>query len=139
MTTHKLKLYALVAGIFVLGAGAGGGAGYAVAERRVAHVLGEERPEAHEARRFRALSRQLDLSDDQEAKLNGILSRHREQNRKLARAMFDECGGELRQLRQRVDGEIRGLLDEDQKRRFDKLAQKRGKRLPRGGAGSRGD
>jgi hypothetical protein len=135
VTTHKLKLYALVAGIFVLGAGAGAGAGYAVAERRLADVLGEDRPEAHEARRFRALSRQLDLTDDQEVSLNGLLSRHREQNRKLARAMYDECGGELRQLRQRVDAEIRGLLNEEQKRRFDKLAHKRGKRFPLGGSG----
>ena len=38
----KLKLYGMVLGIFVLGAGAGAASGYAVANKRLAAVLGED-------------------------------------------------------------------------------------------------
>jgi len=135
VTRSKLKVYGLVFGIFALGAGTGAGTAYAVSERRLANVLAEGRPEAHETRRFHALARELDLSREQREKLRGILSRHREQNRQLTRAMFETCGADMSKLRERVDDEIRGLLDEQQKQRFAELAAKRGKRFPLGRPG----
>lgn len=133
----KLKIYAIVTGIFVLGAGAGGAAGYAVASKKVAQLLREERPGLSEVRRFESLASELDLNREQRDQVRGIMERHRDQNRQLSQAMFEKCGGELKELRQRVDTEIRQVLDEKQRQRFAELIEKRGHRFPLGGGGPR--
>jgi Spy/CpxP family protein refolding chaperone len=137
VTRSKLKIYGIVVGIFVLGAGAGGAAGYAVASKKLADVLDNDRPEMNEARRFHALARELDLDDDQRKKVRTIMERHRDENRRLTRAMFEKCGGELQDLRTRVDAEIRAVLNEPQRKRFGELMEKRGRHFPLGGAGGR--
>lgn len=133
----KLKIYGIVAGIFVLGAGAGAASGYAVANKRLAMVLREDRPSMGDAHRFEALAFELDLTREQKKLVRQIMERHREQNRELSRAMFEKCGGDLQDLRARVDGEIRKVLTEAQARRFGELMEKRGKRFPLGPAGPR--
>jgi Spy/CpxP family protein refolding chaperone len=133
--SRNLKIYGIVLGIFVLGAGAGGAAGYAVASKKLAEVLENDRPDMNEARRFQALARELDLDDDQRKKVRGIMERHRDENRKLTRAMVEKCGGELQELRSRVDGEIRAVLTEKQAKRFGELMEKRRKLFPLGGPG----
>lgn len=137
VSAAKLKVYGVVAGIFVLGASAGGAAGYAVASKKVAEVLQEDRPGASEARRFEGLAVELDLSDAQRDKVRAIMGRHRDENRRLTRAMFEECGDELRELRARVDAEIRAVLDDKQQQRFSELMEKRQHRFPLGGPGPR--
>jgi len=52
----KLRIYGIVAGIFALGAGAGAASGYAVANKRLAAVLREDRPGMGDARRIEALA-----------------------------------------------------------------------------------
>ncbi len=131
----KLKVYAVVLGIFALGAGAGGAAGYAVASKRVAEVLGDGRPDAQEAIHFEALSKKLDLTREQRKQVRTIMQRHRGEHRKLTRAMYEKCGGELSELRTRMDGEIREVLDQEQKEQFKTLMEKRGRRFPLGGPG----
>lgn len=133
--SSKLKVYAVVVGIFVLGAGAGGAAGYAVASKRVAEVLADDRPEAHEARRFEALARELDLTRDQRKQVRAIMERHRNENREATKAVFEKCGAELQVVRERVDKEIAEVLSPDQQRRFKELMDKRGRRFPLGGPG----
>ncbi len=133
--SSKLKVYGVVIGIFVLGAGAGGAAGYAVASKRVAEVLGGGRGEAHEALRLEAISKKLDLSREQRQQVRSIMSRHRDDNRRLTRDMYEKCGGELGQLRERMDEEIRGVLDEEQRARFVEMMEKRGARFPLGKPG----
>ncbi|HEX2873356.1 MAG TPA: hypothetical protein VHP33_18990 [Polyangiaceae bacterium] len=133
----KLKLYGTVLGIFVLGAGAGGASGYAVANKRLAAVLSEDRPGMGDARRMEALSDELDLTREQRRQVRQIMERHRDENRDLQRAMLEKCGGELQELRSRVDGEIRAVLTEQQAKRFKELMEKRGKRFPLGGPGPR--
>jgi hypothetical protein len=137
VTLAKLRVYAMVLGIFVLGAGAGAAAGYAVAERRLADVLGDERPDVHDARRFEALASELDLSREQQARVHVIFNRHREETRRLTRAMFEGCGDDLQQLRSRIDAEIRSVLDDQQKLRFAEIMDKRGRRFPLGRPGLR--
>jgi Spy/CpxP family protein refolding chaperone len=132
VSASKLKIYGIVLGIFVLGAGAGGAAGYAVASKRIAEVLGNERPEAHEERRFEALAKELDLTREQRKKVRSIMERHRDENRQATKAVFEKCGTELQDLRSRVDTEIRGVLSEEQQKRFGELMEKRGKRFPLG-------
>ena len=135
--SSKLKIYGMVLGIFVLGAGAGGGAGYAVASKRVAEVLADDRPDAHEARRFEALGKELDLTREQRKQVRAIMERHREANRQATKAVFEKCGDELQSLREQVDQEIRSVLDEKQRKRFGELMEKRGKRFPLGGPAPR--
>jgi len=128
----KLKVYAIVAGIFVLGAGAGGAAGYAVANKHLAEVLRSDRPMLGDARRMEALAYELDLSREQRKQVREILERHRDENRKLTQAMFEKCGDDLQSLRTRVDEEISPVLNEQQRRRFHDLMEKRGQRFPLG-------
>jgi Spy/CpxP family protein refolding chaperone len=137
MVNGKLKVYGMVVGIFVLGASAGGAAGYAVATQKLAEVLDNDRPEMNDARRFQALARSLDLNGEQREKVRAIMDRHRVTNRQLTREMFEKCGGELHDLRSRVDAEIRGVLTEKQQKRFGELMEKRGRHFPLGGPGGR--
>lgn len=132
VSASKLKIYGIVLGIFVLGAGAGGAAGYAVASKRIAEVLGDERPEAHEERRFEALAKELDLTREQRKQVRSIMDRHRDETRLATKAVFEKCGAELQDLRSRVDTEIRGVLNQEQQKRFGELMEKRGKRFPLG-------
>ena len=131
----KLKIYGIVLGIFVLGASAGGAAGYAVASKHLAEVLGDDRPGLGDARRFEAMARELDLTRDQRQRVRSIMEHHRDENRYLTRAMLEKCGEDMRELRQRVDEEIREVLDPEQEKRFKDLTEKRGKRFPLGGPG----
>lgn len=133
----KLKIYGIVAGIFVLGAGAGAASGYAVANKRLATVLREDRPGMGDAHRFEALSSELDLTKAQRKQVRQIMDRHRAENRELSRAMFEKCGGDLQDLRARVDADIRKVLTEPQARRFGELMEKRGNRFPLGAPGPR--
>jgi Spy/CpxP family protein refolding chaperone len=135
MVSPRLKTYGIVVGIFVLGAGAGGAAGFAVAKKHVAEVLADERPGANEARRFEGLARELDLTREQRDKVRAIMERHRDENRRLTKDMFEKCGDDLKQLRTRVDGEIEAVLSEQQKPRFRELMEKRKDRFPLGGFG----
>jgi Spy/CpxP family protein refolding chaperone len=134
MVSPRLKTYGIVAGIFVLGAAAGGGAGYAVASKHVTEVLGDG-PGASDARRFQGLARRLDLSSEQRDKVRSIMERHREEKRRLTAEMFEKSGGELEALHKRVDDEIRAVLSEEQKQQFNELMEKRKRRLPFGEGG----
>lgn len=133
----KLKVYGVVLGIFVLGAGAGGAAGYAVASKQLADVLREDRPGLGDARRFEAMARELDLTREQRKRVRAIMERHRDENRELTKAMLEKCGADIQGLRDRVDREIGTVLSPDQQRRFKELMEKRGKRFPLGGPGPR--
>jgi Spy/CpxP family protein refolding chaperone len=128
----KLRPYGLVLGIFVLGAGAGAAGGYAVASKRLADVFGSDRPGFGEARRIEALSSELDLTREQRRQLRQIMERHRDEYRELTRTMFEKCGDDLQGLRERVDQEIKGVLNESQARRFKELTAERGRRFPLG-------
>lgn len=133
----KLKIYGIVAGIFVLGAGAGAASGYAVANKRLAAVLREDRPGMGDARRMEALASELELTREQRRQVRQIMERHRDENRELTRIMVEKCGEDLQNLRSRVDGEIRAVLNPEQARRFHDLMEKRGNRFPLGAPGQR--
>jgi Spy/CpxP family protein refolding chaperone len=108
-----------------------------MANKRLAEVLGGDRPGMGDAKRFEALASELDLSRDQRHQVRAIMERHREENRKLTDEMFEKCGDDLQSLRTRVDAEIRGVLNEQQAKRFKELMEKRGRRFPLGAPGPR--
>jgi Spy/CpxP family protein refolding chaperone len=125
----KLRTWAMVLGIFVVGAGAGGAAGYAAASRKLAAVLRDERPEV---RRFEALAVELDLTRDQRKKVREILEHHRDENRDMMRKMYEQCGAPVQEMRDRVDEELRKVLTPEQEKRFKELVEKRHQRFPFG-------
>jgi Spy/CpxP family protein refolding chaperone len=133
VTTSKLRVYGLLLAIFVLGAGSGGAVAYAVTERRLSQVLGGDRTELRETRRFLALSRELDLRPEQREKVRSILQRHRERHREVTQQVHENCGQPLRELREKVDREISAVLDPEQRERFRAMADKHRERFQRGG------
>ena len=126
----KLKGMLILTGVFALGAVAGAGGSWAWLQREVADELGGQMDHRFERRHLKALARQLDLSDEQRAKVAEVMASHREERDELMRSLAEDCGGELRQHREKVADEIRGLLDPEQQRRYDDLRKKQLERFP---------
>lgn len=112
--------------VFLLGALTGGAGGFALAHRRHASMLREERREGY---RLRALTRTLDLDADQQQKVGAILAKDRDEARALGREVMERCGQPLRDHKARVEGEIRSVLRPEQQRRFDALVEERREHL----------
>lgn len=125
----KLRTWALVLGIFAVGAGAGGAAGYAAASKKLADVLKDDRPEV---RRFEALAVELDLTRDQRKQVREILEHHRDEHRDMMKKMYEQCGAPVQEMRDRVDEELRKVLTAEQAKRFEELVEKRHQRFPFG-------
>lgn len=126
----NLRAYLLLGAVFLLGSLTGAGAMYAYGRRNVHGHFGEGRGGwNHVERRVNAMSRQLKLSPEQTTKLSSILERQREPRAKLMHETMERCGEPLRKLRQSTDGEIRGILTEEQQMQFDELLKARDRRL----------
>jgi Spy/CpxP family protein refolding chaperone len=110
---------------FVLGALAGGGGGYAFAQRHRAAALADEMTEGKDARRMAMLSRELDLTPKQAADVSAVYEKHRGKRAELAREMFERCGQAARKERDQVDAEVRAVLTDEQKLRFDEWQKRR--------------
>ena len=123
----RVKAYAAVAGVFLLGAAAGAGVSHAFAQRGYANLVSGDR-QLVEHRKLSALSRELDLSDDQRQRVAEVLQKHRDERRELSRRMFEGCGEPLRAHRARVSAEIRAVLNPDQQARYDALEKERSQR-----------
>lgn len=120
MTPARLKAYGLVAGVFFLGAVAGGSVTYAYARAETRGLFTGDR-EAFERLRLEALERELGLDAAQAAKIRGIFEQHREERERLGKQMFETCGEPLRTLRSRIDSEIKAVLRPDQVARYDAM------------------
>ncbi|CAN5741799.1 hypothetical protein BH09MYX1_BH09MYX1_31900 [soil metagenome] len=132
----RWKGYAALAFVFVLGAAAGGGAVYSLAQKRHAAMLRDEG--AFEGRRVNALSRKLDLDPDQKTKVSAILAKDREDSKVLGKDMVEKCGQPLRDHKADVDAQIRAVLRADQQTRFDQLVDERKGHAWVGGMGGMG-
>ncbi len=126
----KLKGVLILAGVFALGAVTGAGSSWAWLQREVADELGGQTDRRFERRHLKALARELDLSDAQRTKIGELMASHREEHEQLMRNLAEDCGGELRQHREKVADEIRGVLDPEQQQRFDDLRKKQLERFP---------
>ena len=82
-----------------------------------------------EERRVEAMSRELELSDEQRGKLLGIFQKHADEHKRLLRKEIETCGGPLKEHRERVDAEIRALLTPEQRAKFETLRAERRRRL----------
>jgi hypothetical protein len=120
VTSTRVKAYGALAGSFLLGALAAGAGYHAYAERRLDEAFGPDK-EAFEVRRSRAMGRELDLRADQEAKVLEIFKKHAPERQRILREQMATCGGPMEAHRARIDGEIRAVLDPDQRPRFEAM------------------
>lgn len=122
----RLKGYAALASMFLLGAMAGAGGSYAFLQRQ--YDLDTQDRAAREESHLRALTRELDLTPEQRDRIREIMERNRARHRELLRSTMDRCGMPLAEHKRKVDTEIRALLTPEQQPRFDKLLEKQRER-----------
>jgi Spy/CpxP family protein refolding chaperone len=117
---QKLKVVAVLVGVFLLGALAGAYFGRAYAFSHIAKMAGAPRQErAH--LRAEALRHELDLDDEQTKRLETILIESDPDREKA----ISPCRQELDALRARTDGKIRELLRPEQQARYDAWTKRR--------------
>jgi len=122
MDRSKLKGYAALLSVFVLGLLAGGAGSRAMLQHRYAGIF-RDRPGIFEHRRLGALSHRLKLDDAQSEQVRVIMNKYGQQRRELARELMERCGSPLREQKAQMDREIRALLRPEQQARFDKLSK----------------
>lgn len=119
MVSSRRKAYAVIAGVFVLGVLAGGGAMWAISEREVrAFALGERR--AFEHRRLEALSRELDLTSEQKEKIATIFEKHHQERKTVMR---ERCGGAMSEAKEKMRAEIHAVLTPPQREKYDAMVR----------------
>lgn len=128
MTTSRLKAYGALAGMFVLGAISSAAVYHAVVRHEDARFFSGDRS-TFEARLVSTMGRELELDDAQLARLRDIFEKHADERRRLVRQEHETCGGPMNQHRERIDGEIRALLNPEQRARFETLRAERRRRL----------
>jgi Spy/CpxP family protein refolding chaperone len=117
--SSRRKAYAVIAGVFVLGVLAGGGAMWAISERRVrAFAMGERR--AFETRRLEALSRELDLTSEQKEKIAAIFEKHHQERKTVMR---ERCGGAMAEVKEKLRTEIHAVLTPPQREKYDAMVR----------------
>lgn len=123
----KVRLGLLLGLVFVLGASAGVAGSHVMMTRRVHRMLEASPQEAHDRRIVAVLERKLDLSFEQKAKVEQIFDAHRSEFEDLRRAQEPS----FEALRERVHGEIRATLTENQKAAFDRFEREMDERRRR--------
>ncbi len=114
----------VLGGVFLLGALTGAAGMYARDVRQQAEMVGPGRF----AQRRHGFVRRLGLSAEQAREVDAIFRRHEAEMERVRQRMLSECGGPMREHAERIDAEIRALLDADQRRRFDRLRAERRRR-----------
>jgi Spy/CpxP family protein refolding chaperone len=117
----------LLAGVFLLGSVAGAGAARAYILNDLHSRFGGPPAEVRAHLRIEAMRRQIDLSDEQVAKIEAIFQ---ETDGDFERSM-KPCRDNLDQVRARTDERIAEVLTPEQRKRFQEYVEKR-KRM-RGG------
>jgi hypothetical protein len=112
-----VKAALMLAGMFLLG----GVAGVAVGRLSALHDLRRmvEGPPAEARVNFRVevMRRHLDLSPDQVVRVRAVMEQIDAEREKLMAA----CSPGMEELRQRADAQLREILNEEQRRRFDEM------------------
>jgi Spy/CpxP family protein refolding chaperone len=124
----RLKAYAALAGMFVLG-GLCSAAAYHAFARRDADEFFSADPKTFESRRVEALERELELDDGQRLRIHEIFQRHAVERKRLLGQAMETCGGPMEAHRARVDAEIRAVLTPSQQSRYETLRAERRRRL----------
>jgi Spy/CpxP family protein refolding chaperone len=128
MRSSRLKAYAALGAMFVLGAVCSAAAYHALARRDDSQFFSGDRS-TFEARRVEAMGRELDLNRAQLDQVREIFQKHSEERRRLLRQEMETCGGPMNAHRERIDAEIRAVLTPPQRARFETLRAERKRRL----------
>jgi Spy/CpxP family protein refolding chaperone len=122
----RLGAVAVVVAAFLVGALAGSAATRAWQDRRFGRAFGPPGGPARERFFVEALSRRLDLSERQRARVEAIFARHRPERDRI----FEKCRPAHEALKTRVDGEIREVLTSAQRARFERMLRRRERARP---------
>lgn len=128
MSSNRLKAFAALGGMFVLGAVSSAAVNHAIERRDYAEFFSGDR-DSFEARRLEAMARELELSGEQTTKVGEIFRKHAEERRQILRKQMETCGGPMSEHRERIDAEIRAVLTPVQRERFEKIRAERHRRL----------
>lgn len=134
MKALRVKAGLLLAAVFLLGGLAGAGAGYGYAQRDCEELM-TGGPERAEERRARALTRELSLDREQQARVREIFAAHREERHRVMRETDERCGGAMRAHKARLHAAIRAILRPEQQRRLEELVERHEARGRGGGRG----
>jgi len=126
----KLKGALVLVGVFVLGALAGGAGMRTWMQREQAEEITQGPGRRLERRHLRALVRTLNLTRHQRDQVETIMQKHRPERDRLLQELSDNCGAPMQEHKQKIDSEIRVLLNPDQQQRFDALLETQGERFP---------
>lgn len=126
--SRKLNAYLLLVLAFVLGAASGGAMTYGFVKREQVALFDDEGRGFIEERRMHALSRKLDLDDEQRARIADIFEASRDAKYAIDQDVMVRCGGRLEEHRKKLDADIRAVLRTEQRERFDELREKRRER-----------
>jgi Spy/CpxP family protein refolding chaperone len=125
VSSTRAKAYAALAGSFLLGALAAGAGYHAYAERRMDDAFRRDKG-AFETRLVKVMARELDLRSDQEARVHDLFRKYAPERQRLLREQLAACGAPMEAHRERLDAEIRSLLNAEQRGKFETLrAEKR--------------
>jgi Spy/CpxP family protein refolding chaperone len=113
-STAKRKAAVWVGAVFLLGGALGGVLGYVFAHKVSAANQPLSEPERR-AHRVEQLTRELSLTPEQSKQLDAILMRRHAE----ARAIHEQSDAQAEQVRQSGRQEIRGILSEEQKPKFE--------------------
>ncbi|HMR09090.1 MAG TPA: hypothetical protein PKA88_25090 [Polyangiaceae bacterium] len=122
--SKRTRAIGLLVGVFLVGGVAGSGATFAFAQRDMRGLMGRE---GFEQRKMRALTRRLDLTTEQQTQVQEILRRRGEERRQLMDKMQESCGKPVAEHRAKTDDEIRSVLTDAQKPKFEELIERRGR------------
>jgi len=134
----RLKVIAILVGVFLLGGGVGGALMHMHGLRSMRHTMGGPPTKARARFRLQAMTRHLDLDDDQRTKIEAIL---REGEQERERLMVD-VRPELDKLRQSMNSRINAVLTPEQQAKhkvmLERLRKRRNRRRGKRRRGPRG-
>jgi len=125
----RAKAYVVLIIVFVVGGLTGAGVSYSLAEEHYVHPPGREQGKRWEKRRADAFARELDLSKEQKRKIGQLMREQRQARHDAMEKMFQDCGADLREQKEALDGKILELLNPAQQARFKELSSEHGRRF----------
>lgn len=116
--SRKAAIWVVI--IFLLGMAVGGMVGYSYAHRSVAAANPPKTEQERRAERVKQLTEELGLANDQAKQLDAILMQwHAE-----AKTIHEKSDAQLEELRQKGRNEIRAILTQEQKPKFEEFLTK---------------
>lgn len=119
MKQPRMKAIVVIVLVFLLGGVTGGALTRWVVARKLSELLESDPVTVRQRVILFALDRKLDLSDGQRARASRILASQRPEFAAVARKL----DAELRPLRARTATRIRAVLEQGQRRQFDRLME----------------